>query len=69
MTAYTNTRQSEWTALTAACGHPTQARLSLDAEQAAYEIFTILRNLCIPCAIKQRHQTRGICWADVNGGR
>lgn len=59
-------RQTEWTQLTAGCGHSTAARLSVDAEQAAVEIGQLMNSVCIPCAKADRLSTSGILWADLS---
>lgn len=71
-----DTRQSEYTELTAACGHQVYVRLDLSAGSAAALIATSMSRDCgrSTCPMAQRTkaaqvQTRGITWADTNRSR
>lgn len=70
----TDTRQAEYTELTAACGHQVYVRLDLSAGSAAALIATSMSRDCgrSNCPMAQRTraaklQTRGICYSDLGG--
>jgi hypothetical protein len=71
-----DTRQTEYTGLTAVCGHMVNVRLERNPEIAADMIAPFRGRDCgrSNCPVAQaskasRLPTRGILWADVNGGR
>lgn len=72
MDMHTDTRQAEYTELTAACGEIVYVRLETDPIKAAEMIVAFTSENCarLACPVTQpRRSTRGILWADVNGGR
>jgi hypothetical protein len=65
-----DTRQTEYTELTAACGHTARVRLERNPEVAADMIVTFMARNCgrSTCRVP-RQSTRNITWADVNRSR
>lgn len=65
---FTDTRQPEYTTLTAACGELVYVRLERDAIQAAEMIVAFTSMNCARRACRAVTQpklpTRGICWSD-----
>jgi hypothetical protein len=65
----TDTRQSEYSELRAACGELVYVRLEQDPIKAAEMIVAFTSMNCARRACRadqpQRPSTRGICWADL----
>lgn len=67
-----DTRQAEYTELTAACGETIYVRLEADPIKAAEMIVAFTSENCarLACpATQPRQSTRNILWADVNRSR
>lgn len=58
--------EAAWTAIAAACGHTTHARLSTDPQRAATEIAQLALGNCARCAQAARFSLAHLTWADVN---
>lgn len=71
MNSGSDTREPEYTELTAACGETIYVRLERDAVKAAEMIVAFTSGNCARPACRAgqppRRSTRGICWSDLGG--
>lgn len=51
------------TEITAACGHPVRAAVSVDIQQAMTEIEQLASQPCMQCR-SRRQSLRHLCWGD-----
>lgn len=68
-TTYWSHYQTEPTELRWGCGHTATVRLALNPVVAAEQLAAYTQIDCLPCAKAKKVPTRGITWADVNGGK